>query len=39
MRDGIGRHPHGFRREMGVSRCGLDLRMAKELADHGQALT
>lgn len=24
---------------MGVSRCGLDLRMAKELADHGQALT
>ncbi len=39
MRDGIGRHPHGFRREMGVSRRGLDLRVAKELADHRQALT
>ena len=39
LRYSFGRHPHGFRSEMGVPRRGLDLRVAEELADHRQALT
>lgn len=39
LSDGIGRHPHRFCREMGVSRRGLNLSMTEELADHRQAPT
>jgi hypothetical protein len=39
LRDGVGRHFDRFGADMGVARCGLDLRVAKELADHWQSLT
>lgn len=39
LRHRVSRHPHRLGREMGVARRGLDLRVAKELADHRQALT
>ena len=37
-RHGVGCTPHGVCREVGVARRGLHLRMAKQLADHGQSL-